>query len=111
MYRSLTQDGKFDGIPRPLTSAYAFYLTSDCTGPYVSTDPIVGPMSFTYFGTSNYINNKVFTSGTKANSPEQLYRYENSCLPYNYMDYYTFTEVPASQLPPTLASPIRLSFN
>ena len=111
-YRSLSYDGKFDGIPRPLNTGYAFFLTSDCTGPYVSTDSFIGTMAFTSYGYFDYLSNKLYTNGIKSNSPAQLYYfYENTCRPYHTFYYYTYTVLPASELPPTLASPIRITFN
>jgi len=112
-YRSTTYDGKFEGIPRGLNGTYGLFLTPDCTGPYVAGNRIIGSVSFNPYGyPEEYVNNKVFANGTKSNSEVQLYYYfENTCRPYFIGYYYSFTELPASELPPTLASPIRISFN
>ena len=112
-YNSSTYDGRYDGIPRGALNEYAVYLTSDCTGSIVTNNnssPYT--VSLTKFGTREYIDTKIYTIGTKSNSQAQLYYlYDNVCNSWINAYYYTYNELPLSEYPPTLASPIRITFN
>jgi hypothetical protein len=125
IFRYLRDDlpfGEYGGIPRGWRISAPFYLNSDCTGSIVApaVDTIHDTISILVLQspTDNarvYPSNKIYKVGNLSTQSEQLYwtraLQSAPCEPYMTNTYYPMVEIPISELPPTLASPIRLSSN
>ena len=110
-----SSEANFIGIPRGEMEFTAGYLNSDCTGPWVMYNVFVNSNStfsrVIYWGQS-YTDNKIYMRGTPGEATVYyLNPYNDACLNSGANNYYTMNELPASELPPTLASPIRITFN
>lgn len=110
-----SSEANFIGIPRGEMEFPAGYLTSDCTGPWVMYNVFSNSnhtySRVVYWGLS-YTDNKIYLRGTSGEATVYyLNPYNDACLNSGSNNYYTMNEIPASELPPTLASPIRITFN
>jgi hypothetical protein len=123
-YTRLGALGNFGGIPRGLQTLPASFLNSNCSGePVVEryaypAESATFSLEISYSQPFTYLNDSIYLRGQSMSQSEvQLYRWRtNSNLPAtcepSYTDkYYSISAIPSNDLPPSLASPIRISFN
>jgi hypothetical protein len=122
-YRDENLSGNFSGKPLGRSFTDNLFLTPGCNGPLVF--PIAygtNPREQTYTPATldptigkHVYGNGVYQIGNELSaSAVDLYLknlVSDTCTLYSNDKYYESVEIPSSEIPPTLASPIRITFN